>query len=99
MITAVSAAALEHKGLIIKLATHFRLPVVYAYRVCGSRRPDGLRNRHYWTDVGDALEVLPDRGVVMLYDALARARLSKQINHCELKKCFLHKLQNLSIPR
>jgi hypothetical protein len=33
MITAVSAAALEHKDLIIKLATHFRLPVVYAYRV------------------------------------------------------------------
>jgi hypothetical protein len=33
MVTAVSAAALEHKDLIIKLATHFRLPVVYAYRV------------------------------------------------------------------
>jgi hypothetical protein len=34
MITAVSAAALEHKDLIIiKLATQFRLPVVYAYRV------------------------------------------------------------------
>jgi hypothetical protein len=49
MITAVSAAALEHKDLIIKLATHFRLPVVYAYRTfCGSR-PDELRNRHYWT--------------------------------------------------
>ena len=29
MITAVSAAALEHKDLIIKLATQFRLPVVY----------------------------------------------------------------------
>ena len=33
MITAVSAAALEHKDLIIKLATQFRLPVFYAYRV------------------------------------------------------------------
>ena len=33
MITAVSAAALEHKDLIIKLATQFRLPVVYAYQV------------------------------------------------------------------
>jgi ABC-type uncharacterized transport system substrate-binding protein len=33
MITAVSAAALERKDLIIKLATQFRLPVVYAYRV------------------------------------------------------------------
>jgi putative ABC transport system substrate-binding protein len=32
MITAVSAAALERKDLIIKLATQFRLPVVYAYR-------------------------------------------------------------------
>ena len=32
MITAVSAAALEHKDRIIKLATQFRLPVVYAYR-------------------------------------------------------------------
>jgi hypothetical protein len=31
MITAVSAAALEHKDLIINLATQFRLPVVYAY--------------------------------------------------------------------
>src|SRR5262245_29999415 len=50
MITAVSAAALEHKDLIIKLATQFRLPVVYAYRVfCGSRLSDELRNRHYWT--------------------------------------------------
>jgi len=27
MITAASAAALEHKDLIIKLATQFRLPV------------------------------------------------------------------------
>jgi len=33
MFTAVSAAALEHKDLIIKPATQFRLPVVYAYRV------------------------------------------------------------------
>lgn len=33
MITAVSAAALEHKDLSIKLATQFRLSVVYAYRV------------------------------------------------------------------
>ena len=33
MITAVSAAALEHKDLIIKLAIQFRLPVVYSYRV------------------------------------------------------------------
>jgi len=33
MITAVNAAALEHKDLIIKLAIQFRLPVVYAYRV------------------------------------------------------------------
>ena len=31
-ITAVSAAALNHKDLIIKLATQYRLPVVYAYR-------------------------------------------------------------------
>jgi hypothetical protein len=30
MIIAVSAATLEHKDLIIKLATQFRLPVVYA---------------------------------------------------------------------
>jgi ABC-type uncharacterized transport system substrate-binding protein len=29
----VSAAALERKDLIIKLATQFRLPVVYAYRI------------------------------------------------------------------
>jgi putative tryptophan/tyrosine transport system substrate-binding protein len=33
MITAVSAAALERKDLIIKRATQFRLPVVNAYRV------------------------------------------------------------------
>jgi putative ABC transport system substrate-binding protein len=33
MITAVSAAALDHKDLIIKLATQYRLPVVYSYRV------------------------------------------------------------------
>jgi ABC-type uncharacterized transport system substrate-binding protein len=33
MITAVSAAALEHRDLIIKLATQYRLPVVYSYRV------------------------------------------------------------------
>src|SRR5262249_27934534 len=32
MITAVSAAALQHKDLIIKLATQHRLPVVYSYR-------------------------------------------------------------------
>jgi putative tryptophan/tyrosine transport system substrate-binding protein len=30
MIIAVSAAALEHKDLIIKLATQHRLPVVYS---------------------------------------------------------------------
>jgi putative ABC transport system substrate-binding protein len=30
MITAVGAAALEHKNLIIKLATQYRLPVVYS---------------------------------------------------------------------
>ena len=35
--TAVSAAALEHRVLSIKLATHFRLPVVYAYRVFVAR--------------------------------------------------------------
>jgi putative tryptophan/tyrosine transport system substrate-binding protein len=49
MIIAVSAAALEHKDLIIKLATQHRLPVVYSYRVFvthgGLMR---LRNRHYW---------------------------------------------------
>ena len=33
MITAVSAAALNHRDLIIKLATQYRLPVVYSYRV------------------------------------------------------------------
>ena len=33
MITAVSAAALTHKDLIIKLATQYRLPVVYSYRI------------------------------------------------------------------
>ena len=33
MITAVSAAALEQKDLIIKLAAHFRPPLAYAYRV------------------------------------------------------------------
>ena len=33
MITAVSAAALNNKDLIIKLATQYRLPVVYSYRV------------------------------------------------------------------
>ena len=33
IITAVSAAALNHKDLIIKLATQYRLPVVYSYRV------------------------------------------------------------------
>ena len=33
MITAASAAALNHKDLIIKLATQYRLPVVYCYRV------------------------------------------------------------------
>jgi putative tryptophan/tyrosine transport system substrate-binding protein len=47
MITAVSAAALEHKDLIIKLATHFRLPVVYAYRVFVAR--GGLMS--YATDI------------------------------------------------
>jgi putative ABC transport system substrate-binding protein len=33
LIIAVSAAALKHKDLIIKLATQYRLPVVYAYRI------------------------------------------------------------------
>jgi putative ABC transport system substrate-binding protein len=33
MVTAVSAAALNHKDLIIKLATQYRLPVVYCYRI------------------------------------------------------------------
>jgi ABC-type uncharacterized transport system substrate-binding protein len=33
MITTVSAAALNHKELIIKLAVQHRLPAVYAYRV------------------------------------------------------------------
>ena len=33
MITAVSAAALNHKDLIVKLATQYRLPVVYSSRV------------------------------------------------------------------
>ena len=30
MVTAVSAGALNHKDLIIKLATQYRLPVVYS---------------------------------------------------------------------
>jgi len=33
MITAVSAASLNHRDLIIKLATQYRLPTVYSYRV------------------------------------------------------------------
>ena len=33
MITAVSAAALSHLDLIIKLATQYRLPAVYCYRI------------------------------------------------------------------
>src|SRR5262249_50830168 len=33
MITGVSAASLNHKELIIKLAMRHRLPVVYAYRI------------------------------------------------------------------
>jgi putative tryptophan/tyrosine transport system substrate-binding protein len=47
MITAVSAAALEHTDLIIKLATHFRLPVVYAHRVFVARG----RLMSYATDI------------------------------------------------
>ena len=47
MITAVSAAALERKDLIIKLATQFRLPVVYAYRVFAAH--GGLMS--YATDI------------------------------------------------
>jgi putative tryptophan/tyrosine transport system substrate-binding protein len=47
MITAVSAAALEHKDLIIKLATQSRLPVVYAYRVFAAH--GGLMS--YATDI------------------------------------------------
>jgi hypothetical protein len=54
MITAVSAAALEHRVLSIKLATHFRLPVVYAYRVFVAR--GGLIS--YASDIiGHALQV------------------------------------------
>ncbi|MGA8802051.1 MAG: ABC transporter substrate binding protein, partial [Pseudolabrys sp.] len=33
MVTPVSAGALNHKDLIIKLATQYRLPVVYCYRI------------------------------------------------------------------
>jgi ABC-type uncharacterized transport system substrate-binding protein len=47
MITAVSAAALNHKDLIIKLATQYRLPVVYAYRIFVAR--GGLMS--YATDI------------------------------------------------
>ena len=47
MITAVSAAALNHKDLIIKLATQYRLPVIYAYRVFVAR--GGLMS--YATDI------------------------------------------------
>jgi putative ABC transport system substrate-binding protein len=47
MITAVSAAALNHKDLIIKLATQYRLPVVYAYRIFVTR--GGLMS--YATDI------------------------------------------------
>ena len=47
MIAALSAAALEHKDLISKLATHFRLLVVYAYRVFVAR--GGLMS--YATDI------------------------------------------------
>jgi hypothetical protein len=47
MITAVSAAALEYNDLIIKLATQFRLPVVYAYRVFAAH--GGLTS--YATDI------------------------------------------------
>jgi len=50
MITAVSAAALEHKDLIIKTCN--TVSTAGGLRLsgfCGSRRPDELRNRHYWT--------------------------------------------------
>jgi putative ABC transport system substrate-binding protein len=47
MITAVSAAALNHKDLIIKLATQYRLPVVYCYRIFVTR--GGLMS--YATDI------------------------------------------------
>jgi putative ABC transport system substrate-binding protein len=47
MITGVSAAALNHKDLIIKLATQYRLPVVYAYRIFVTR--GGLMS--YATDI------------------------------------------------
>lgn len=47
MITAVSAAALNHKDLIIKLATQYRLPAVYCYRVFATR--GGLMS--YATDI------------------------------------------------
>jgi putative ABC transport system substrate-binding protein len=47
IVTAVSAAALERKDLIIKLATQYRLPVVYSYRVFVDR--GGLMS--YATDI------------------------------------------------
>lgn len=47
MITAVSAAALSHLELIIRLATQYRLPVVYCYRIFVTR--GGLMS--YATDI------------------------------------------------
>jgi putative ABC transport system substrate-binding protein len=47
MITAVSAAALNHLDLIIKLATQYRLPVIYCYRIFVTR--GGLMS--YATDI------------------------------------------------
>jgi hypothetical protein len=85
------------------LPTSMTAPIASGWSGCrvglaptGKRR---LCTAHTQSGRGDALEVLPDRRVVMLYDAHARARLPKKINHCELKRCFPHKLQNLSIPR
>jgi putative ABC transport system substrate-binding protein len=47
MITAVSAAALNHLDLIIKLATQHRLPAIYCYRIFVTR--GGLMS--YATDI------------------------------------------------
>jgi len=47
MITAVSAASLNHRDLIIKLATQYQLPVVYSYR--GFVTSGGLMS--YATDI------------------------------------------------
>ena len=56
MITAVSAAALEHKDRIIKLAHSFDCRWFTPIGFCGSRRLDELRNRHL-LDSTNALQV------------------------------------------